>query len=1074
MKKNKNTKTTTQAPANQELYDAFKREQHLKMVLMGVRNVNQLITKETDAQTLISKACINLTETLSYYNAWIALTDENGKVTHTAFSGNEKEFRKLEKQLRAGKLPSCVLSAKRNNDLTVIDVPSVNCPDCPLSKAYTGRSGLCYRLAFNTRNYGFITVSAPGEYAQLKEEHELFIELADDLGFALYKIETELRKLDAEKQLTERVKELTCLFAISRDMQLNLSEANFFENAIQHLSKAMRYQEIAVPVIELSGREYPGDKKISKSWKGMFSEIKIANKVVGKISVFYSKDKPFLLPDEQNLLDHISHSIGIWLEHKQSVEALRENEARLKQITNNITDVVFITDMNLNTTYVSPSVEKLTGIPVEEYLKKANHERHPEETLLHLKAIFMEELKKDKEPGVDKNRTRIVDGEHFLPDGSTINISMHTSFLRDEKGKPVGLQGVTRDITPQKLAEKELLESKNFIQLVMDNLPIGIAVNNISPQVQFEYVNDNFFKIYRTTKEALSSAGSFWDAVYENPGFREEIKKKVVDDVLSEIPERMVWKDIPITRKGEETTHITAMNIPLPENDILISTVWDVTDRMLAIEQLRTSDRIFNHALDMLCIAGYDGYFKVLNPSWSRVLGWSKEELLAKPWIEFVHPDDKTATINVGSILVDNKEVYQFENRYICKDGSVKWLSWNSFPYPGEKIMYGVARDITQDKLLKLELLESKERFRILHNASFGGIAIHDKGLILDCNKGLSDMTGYTYDELVGMDGLLLIAESNRKMVMNKIHMGYEKPYEAIGVRKNGQEYPIRLEARNIPYKGKIARSVEFRDITEQKNTEAEILKAKEKAQESDRLKTSFLNNMSHEIRTPMNGLLGFTQLITEPDISAKDREYYSRIIMQSGYQLLSIIDDIINIATIEAGQEQLRETKTDLNRMLDTLYMQFKNRMNTGQVMINYQTKLSQQQAMIITDQTKLMQVLSNLLGNAQKFTEQGSIEFDCKLQNNHLLFCVKDTGIGIESKHHEAIFNRFRQVSTETTREYGGNGLGLAISKAYVELMGGIIWVESEPGKGSTFYFTLPGDARHTHTDHRERDSA
>jgi len=146
------------------------------------------------------------------------------------------------------------------------------------------------------------------------------------------------------------------------------------------------------------------------------------------------------------------------------------------------------------------------------------------------------------------------------------------------------------------------------------------------------------------------------------------------------------------------------------ENDkyYFLGTFRDITEKKQLNEKLETSEKIFNHSLDMLCIAGFDGYFKVLNPAWEKTLGWSNEEMLEKPWIEFVYPDDIDTTNNVKSVIVDGKEIYEFENRYICKNGDAKWLSWSSFSYPDENIMFGVARDITERKIAEIDLMKSK------------------------------------------------------------------------------------------------------------------------------------------------------------------------------------------------------------------------------------------------------------------------------------------------------------------------------------------------------------------------------
>ena len=237
-------------------------------------------------------------------------------------------------------------------------------------------------------------------------------------------------------------------------------------------------------------------------------------------------------------------------------------------------------------------------------------------------------------------------------------------------------------------------------------------------------------------------------------------------------------------------------------------------------------DQFFSTSLDLLCIADADGNFRRVNKEWENILGYSTGDLEKRSFLDFVHPDDLQETIDKtreSSI----SPVFNFINRYRCIDGSYRYIEWRSTPH--DKLIYAAARDITERIENEKALRDSEERFKALHNASFGGIAIHDKGVILECNRGLEELTGYSRDELIGINGLLLIAEQSRDTVMKNIMSGYEEPYDAIGIRKNGKNFIVRIEAKNIPYKGKTVRVTEFRDITEQKKSEEALRESEEK-----------------------------------------------------------------------------------------------------------------------------------------------------------------------------------------------------------------------------------------------------
>jgi len=248
-----------------------------------------------------------------------------------------------------------------------------------------------------------------------------------------------------------------------------------------------------------------------------------------------------------------------------------------------------------------------------------------------------------------------------------------------------------------------------------------------------------------------------------------------------------------------------------------------------------------------------------------------------------------------------------------------------------------------------------------------------------------------------------------------------------------------------------------FLDITERKHAEAELIVAKEKAQESDRLKSAFLANMSHEIRTPMNGILGFADLLNEPNLSGKKQQEYGRIIKQSGVRMLAILNDIIDISKIESGEIGLSMSETNINEQTEELYKNFKTEVEQKGLHFSFSNALTAEASIIRTDGKKVYSILKNLVNNAIKFTKAGSIEFGYVKKTNVLEFFVSDTGDGISHEQQELIFERFRQGSDLLNRNYEGAGLGLAISKAFVKMLDGTIWVESELGKGSTFYFTI-----------------
>ncbi|MBK7632542.1 MAG: response regulator [Ignavibacteriales bacterium] len=249
-------------------------------------------------------------------------------------------------------------------------------------------------------------------------------------------------------------------------------------------------------------------------------------------------------------------------------------------------------------------------------------------------------------------------------------------------------------------------------------------------------------------------------------------------------------------------------------------------------------------------------------------------------------------------------------------------------------------------------------------------------------------------------------------------------------------------------------------EITVEERTK-ELLKAKEQAEESDRLKSAFLANMSHEIRTPMNGILGFAELLKEPGLTGEEQQGYIRIIQKSGTRMLNIINDIVDISKIEAGLMKLVIKESNVNEQIEYIYKFFKPEVEAKGMKLLFSTPLPAKEVILKTDREKVYAILTNLVKNAIKYSNNGTIEIGYKKRDKNLEFYVKDTGIGIPNDRQDAIFERFIQADIPDQWTQQGAGLGLSISKSYLEMLGGKIWVESQKGVGSTFYFTLPYNA-------------
>jgi len=380
-------------------------------------------------------------------------------------------------------------------------------------------------------------------------------------------------------------------------------------------------------------------------------------------------------------------------------------------------------------------------------------------------------------------------------------------------------------------------------------------------------------------------------------------------------------------------------------------------------------------------------------------------------------------------------------------------------------------RAIKENIQITKDLRESKERFELAMKATKDGV--FDWNILEDTvylSPGWKSMLGYEYDELPNEfhvwedlcdpEGLAKTRALIEDIITGKIDH-YDINFKMR--HKKGHWIDILARAKAIyNEQGEASRLIGTHvDISELKQIQKNLSDALIKAQESDRLKSAFLANMSHEIRTPMNGILGFTTLLKQEDLDTEKQKEYIRIIQLSGKRMLNTINDLIDISRIESGQVKINSSYVNINDQFEHLYQFFKPEAMGNGLDLTYETPLENDKAQIFTDKEKFFAVLNNYLKNAMKYTKQGRVHFGYEVKKQDLVFFVRDSGIGIKQDKLNAVFERFVQADFSLSKPYEGSGLGLAISKAYAEMIGGKVWVESQFGKGSTFYLQLPLDS-------------
>jgi len=505
-------------------------------------------------------------------------------------------------------------------------------------------------------------------------------------------------------------------------------------------------------------------------------------------------------------------------------------------------------------------------------------------------------------------------------------------------------------------------------------------------------------------------------------------------------------------------------------NDLLEEKVEERT-KELRINELKYLDLYDNAPTMFMSVEYLTGKIIECNATLLKKTGFKRSEVVGNDILKLFHADCIDQAKKAFELFDETGVVINSELELNTVLGGKLPVLINSTAVRDEhgNILHSrsVLQDITELKQMQEELKQSEERYRAVANSAVDSIITIDcEGLVVGWNEGAKSTFGYNENEIIGLPVSLLIPGNYLELHhagIERINNGGEshvigQTVELQGKRKNEEVFPIELSlAKWHTSKDHFFTGI-LRDITQRKLVELELLRAKEKAEESDRLKSAFLANMSHEIRTPMNAIHGFSDLLSDPDIDLIDRDQFIESINQATKQLLHIITDIVDISMVEAKQVTIHKQIFDLRILLQETVAYYRLQAQGKNLNFTFQNLLPENLEKIVCDSRKLRQILNNLLENAIKFTEKGSIDLTVSKINNQLVFEILDTGIGIEPSLQQLVFERFRQGENSLTRKFGGLGLGLSLTKSYVDLIGGEIQVESTPEQGSKFILKIP----------------
>ena len=480
-------------------------------------------------------------------------------------------------------------------------------------------------------------------------------------------------------------------------------------------------------------------------------------------------------------------------------------------------------------------------------------------------------------------------------------------------------------------------------------------------------------------------------------------------------------------------------------------------------EELET---LFNLSMDMLCIAGFDGFFQRLNPAFQNFLGISDEEITRIPFADFIHPDDLAATTAELEHLSTGAPTIRFENRYRRKDGVYRWLEWTARPVPEKGLIYANARDISERKKTREALQESESRKRAeaaLHLTQFmvdsAGDAIfrmHDDARFLDVNEQACRTLGYEREDLLNMRvmdiGVGMTMEDFRE-IWDLVKGNKSYTFETEFRRKDGSVFPVEISANYLEHDDDAYLCAFARDTTERKRAEEALAQKAEALEHSNAELQQFAYVASHDLQEPLRTISSYVQLLHKRYQGQldEDADDFIDFIVTAAEHMQALIRDLLAYSRV--GRREIQRQPVDATMVLERTLAGIEAALHAAEAEVTYDALPT-----VKADPTQLSLLFQNLVSNGIKFHGEAAprVHVSAERDGRSWRFAVRDNGIGIKKVYQGRIFEVFRRLHSHS--QYAGTGIGLAICKKIIERHGGRIWVESEVDKGATFFFTIP----------------
>ncbi len=748
------------------------------------------------------------------------------------------------------------------------------------------------------------------------------------------------------------------------------------------------------------------------------------------------------------------------VEHKQAEETLRESERRYRLLAENAEDVIWTVDMNMQPIYISPSITHLLGYSVEEAMAKPMKAVYTPASFGTAMKVLAEELAIENMEQKELFRSRTLELELNRKDGSIVPVEVKFTFIREPDGRPVEILAIARDITERKQIEEQMKESeerfRTCVETLLDGFGTFSAVRDEMGHIvdfRYEYINEAGCKLNQMTyKEQIGHTLLELLPRHKETGLFDEYVR-VVETGQSFARESVFYEDV----FGGNQKLNRAFDFQAVKFGDGFAVDWrDITDRKRVEEKLREAEAELKHTIEVVpgIIAkanAHTGYFTHCNLALSSILGFSSEEFLARPFIEFVHPDDRQSTINEVAKQLKGSPVARFENRYICKDGAYKWLEWRATAADETGVVYTAATDITERKQAEEAL--SIERDKLVN--------------IFDSIRDPVHICNSEYDIEYANPAFLKAFGPIKDLKCHQYFRNLEEPcsfckmedvlsggtfHDEVTMPKNQRSYD-QLDTPLINADGSISKLEILRDITERKQAEEKEKQLQQELILSSRLASvgEMAAGIAHEINNPLTGVVGFSDLLMKKDIPEDIRKDVE-IIYNGAQRVANITSRMLTYAR----QSKPEQTTVDINDIIKTTLAMRTYEMESSNIKVTAQ--LDPDLPTTTADVAQLQQVFLNIILNAEvemiNAHGRGTLSVKTERIDNGIRVSFKDDGPGITKKNMEMIFDPFF-----TTREVGkGAGLGLSVCHGIISQHRGKIYAQSRFGKGATFIVELP----------------